>query len=279
MLLAQGVDGRVVMALLGWSQASLLTRYQHVLEPMRRDARHPHRPGLLARSGVAVRTPTTRVAKVLSCADRSTRELRVFASDCDHLTLVSVARGAARNCTQVRPTFSTRSVSVSTSRTVPVACPARHRQRRARGAPTRSGARWMLAGWTPIRSAARSAVRPRSESAQDLSPQRRCRWSRSRASTSFGMSTGIDRRGIGRDVPDGTAVALSARECKYRGLKDADRTDQGRHPVGARAPHPRRGVSAACPVLSPWPLAVAQPIQGRSSSPAEPVRASHAVIS
>lgn len=38
MLLAQGVDGRVVMALLGWSQSSLLTRYQHVLEPMRRDA-------------------------------------------------------------------------------------------------------------------------------------------------------------------------------------------------------------------------------------------------
>lgn len=38
MLLAQGVDGRVVMALLGWSQASLLTRYQHVLDPMRRDA-------------------------------------------------------------------------------------------------------------------------------------------------------------------------------------------------------------------------------------------------
>ena len=39
MLLAQGVDGRVVMALLGWAQASLLTRYQHVLDPMRRDAR------------------------------------------------------------------------------------------------------------------------------------------------------------------------------------------------------------------------------------------------
>lgn len=38
MLLAQGVDGRVVMALLGWSQASLLTRYQHVIEPLRRDA-------------------------------------------------------------------------------------------------------------------------------------------------------------------------------------------------------------------------------------------------
>ncbi len=38
MLLAQGVDGRVVMGLLGWSQASLLTRYQHVIDPMRRDA-------------------------------------------------------------------------------------------------------------------------------------------------------------------------------------------------------------------------------------------------
>jgi integrase len=38
LLLAQGVDGRVVMGLLGWSQASLLTRYQHVIDPMRRDA-------------------------------------------------------------------------------------------------------------------------------------------------------------------------------------------------------------------------------------------------
>lgn len=38
MLLAQGVDGRVVMALLGWSQASLLTRYQHVIDPLRREA-------------------------------------------------------------------------------------------------------------------------------------------------------------------------------------------------------------------------------------------------
>jgi integrase len=38
LLLAQGVDGQVVMGLLGWSQASLLTRYQHVIDPMRRDA-------------------------------------------------------------------------------------------------------------------------------------------------------------------------------------------------------------------------------------------------
>lgn len=38
MLLAQGVDGRVVMSVLGWSQPSLLMRYQHVVDPMRRDA-------------------------------------------------------------------------------------------------------------------------------------------------------------------------------------------------------------------------------------------------
>lgn len=38
MLLAQGVDGRVVMELLGWSQSVLLMRYQHVMAPMRQDA-------------------------------------------------------------------------------------------------------------------------------------------------------------------------------------------------------------------------------------------------
>lgn len=38
LLLAQGVDGRVVMALLGWSQSVLLTRYQHVMAPMRQEA-------------------------------------------------------------------------------------------------------------------------------------------------------------------------------------------------------------------------------------------------
>lgn len=37
-LLAQGVDGRVVMSLMGWSQAVLLTRYQHVIDSMRIDA-------------------------------------------------------------------------------------------------------------------------------------------------------------------------------------------------------------------------------------------------
>ena len=38
LLLAQGVDGRVVMSLLGWSQSVLLTRYQHVMAPMRQEA-------------------------------------------------------------------------------------------------------------------------------------------------------------------------------------------------------------------------------------------------
>lgn len=38
MLLAQGVDGRVVMELLGWSQSVLLMRYQHVMAPMRQEA-------------------------------------------------------------------------------------------------------------------------------------------------------------------------------------------------------------------------------------------------
>ena len=41
-------------------------------------------------------------------------------------------------------------------------------------------------------------------------------------STSVGMSPGIDRRGIAVIVPDPTPVALSARACEYRGLKDAD---------------------------------------------------------
>ena len=38
LLLAQGVDGRVVMHLLGWSQPVLLQRYQHVVAPIRQEA-------------------------------------------------------------------------------------------------------------------------------------------------------------------------------------------------------------------------------------------------
>ena len=37
-LLAAGVDGRIVMQVMGWSQVSMLKRYQHVLDPMLRDA-------------------------------------------------------------------------------------------------------------------------------------------------------------------------------------------------------------------------------------------------
>lgn len=38
MLLAEGVSPRVVMDVLGWSQISLTVRYQHVVDPLRRDA-------------------------------------------------------------------------------------------------------------------------------------------------------------------------------------------------------------------------------------------------
>jgi len=37
-LLAVGVNQRVVMQIMGWSQISMLTRYQHVLRPMLDDA-------------------------------------------------------------------------------------------------------------------------------------------------------------------------------------------------------------------------------------------------
>ena len=37
-LLAAGVDGRIVMSIMGWSQVSMLKRYQHVLSPMLADA-------------------------------------------------------------------------------------------------------------------------------------------------------------------------------------------------------------------------------------------------
>lgn len=38
MLLIQGVDSRVVMEIMGWSQVSMLKRYQHVVEHLQRDA-------------------------------------------------------------------------------------------------------------------------------------------------------------------------------------------------------------------------------------------------
>jgi integrase len=39
-LLLQGVDPRVVMDLMGWSTVTMLRRYQHVVDSLRRDAAH-----------------------------------------------------------------------------------------------------------------------------------------------------------------------------------------------------------------------------------------------
>ncbi len=38
MLLLQGMDKRMVMARMGWSQMSMLNRYQHVMEDLLREA-------------------------------------------------------------------------------------------------------------------------------------------------------------------------------------------------------------------------------------------------
>ncbi len=37
MMLTLGIDARVVMDLMGWSQRAMLDRYQHVLDDMKRD--------------------------------------------------------------------------------------------------------------------------------------------------------------------------------------------------------------------------------------------------
>jgi site-specific recombinase XerD len=37
-LLAAGIDPRIVMAIMGWSQVTMLARYQHVLDSMLADA-------------------------------------------------------------------------------------------------------------------------------------------------------------------------------------------------------------------------------------------------
>lgn len=60
MLLIQGVDSRVVMEIMGWSQVSMLTRYQHVVEHLQRDALDKvagaleSKPAPAASSGVVV---------------------------------------------------------------------------------------------------------------------------------------------------------------------------------------------------------------------------------
>lgn len=52
LLLAQGVDGRVVMSLMGWSQAALLTRYQHVIDTIRIEAAEKVGNAIWGKSGV-----------------------------------------------------------------------------------------------------------------------------------------------------------------------------------------------------------------------------------
>lgn len=160
--------------------------------------------------------------------------------------------------TQIRPNSATWLVSVlhvtDCPRRLPAATSAETR-------PLRSNTirfRWMLAGCTPIRSASSSAVSPRSEACRRISVRTLLPMVSIATSTSFGMSPGIDRRGITVIVPDKTPVALNARGCQYQNLKDADRTDRGRHPMGARAPHPHRGVSEGRPSPSSWPLTVSR---------------------
>ena len=203
------------------------------------------------------------------------RERRVFAVNVVPLHDGESAEKHAYR-TQVRPTSATRSVSVlhrtDCPRRLPVATS-------AETSPWRSNTircRWMLAGWTPIRSANTSAVRPRSEVCRKISVRTLLPMVSIATSTSFGMSPGIDRRGIAVIVPDRTPVALSARECEYRDLKDADQTDRGRHPMGARAPHSRSGVGVGCPAASSCPSSVTSAGPTASCRPADEARATQA---
>ena len=161
--------------------------------------------------------------------------------------------------TQVRPTLATSSVSVLHDTDCPRRLPG---ATSAETSPWRSNTircRWMLVGWTPIRSASSSAVRPRSEARRRISVRTLLPMVSIATSTSVGMSPGTDRRGIGVILPDEQLVALSETQCQYQPLKDASRTDQGRHPMGARAPHPRSGVTAACPPLTSQPFSMSSP--------------------
>jgi hypothetical protein len=176
--------------------------------------------------------------------------------------------------TQVRPNSATRSASALHVTDCPRRLPG---ATSAETSPLRSNTirfRWMLAGCTPIRSASSSAVRPCSEVCRRISVRTLLPMVSMATSTSFGMSPGIDRRGIAVIVPDKTSVALSEGGCKHRDGKDASRTDRGRHPMGARAPKPPRGVSVGCPAHSSSPHQVrpADPIV--ACTQVEPARVS-----
>ena len=65
LLLLMGVDGRVVMDMMGWSVASMLKRYQHVLDVMKVEAAKKVGDALWA----APEAPEPEDAAVVSMAD------------------------------------------------------------------------------------------------------------------------------------------------------------------------------------------------------------------
>lgn len=67
LLLLMGVDGRVVMDMMGWSQASMLSRYQHVLDEMKIEA--AKKVGDALWSAPAAPDPEPHDAGVVSMAD------------------------------------------------------------------------------------------------------------------------------------------------------------------------------------------------------------------
>ena len=67
-LLLMGVDGRVVMEMMGWSQSSMLKRYQHVLDEMKKDAAAKMSDALWAPPAQAAAAPA--VADVVDFAAR-----------------------------------------------------------------------------------------------------------------------------------------------------------------------------------------------------------------
>jgi integrase len=67
LLLLMGVDGRVVMDMMGWSVASMLKRYQHVLDEMKIEA--AKRVGDALWSAPVAPEPEPEEAAVVSMAD------------------------------------------------------------------------------------------------------------------------------------------------------------------------------------------------------------------
>lgn len=74
MLLLQGVDKRVVMEMMGWSQMSMLNRYQHVMEDLLRDASGKMGDALFGGSSAPEPEPTPEAdSTVVSFADFAAR--------------------------------------------------------------------------------------------------------------------------------------------------------------------------------------------------------------